>query len=495
MKRSRRYFSVLRWLALVLVFAAVLLTVFNLVRYSRMRSAFPPGMMIAGVPVGGMAQQQAAERIVQAYGIPIELRYADASIQIRPSELGFELELERMLAAADLQRINQPFWSAFWDFLWNRLPVPAGVPLSAKISEETMQTFLKNEIAPRYDQPPEPAMPIPGTVTFSGGKPGSILDIQRAVVLIKDALRSPSSRIVNLTYQVVAPSRPSLQNLQILLQQTIDQAGFDGLTEIYLLDLQTRQELSFVYERGENYPPGVAFTAASTVKIPIMISVHKRIPEPMPEGIQRLLALMVERSENGPADTMMQTVMDENLGPLQVTEDLQSLGMENTFLAGYFYPGAPLLRRYATPGNSRTDINTGPDAYNQTTPPEIGMLLDDIFQCAQTGGGSLMAVFEGEITQGECQNMIDLLAGNKIGVLLQAGLPEGTVFAHKHGWILENDGLIHHMSDIGIVYSPGGNYIVTAFFYHPVQVIFDPVNQLAANLSRAIYNYFNFESN
>jgi hypothetical protein len=27
-----------------------------------------------------------------------------------------------MLAAADQQRIEQPFWSAFWDYLWNTLP-------------------------------------------------------------------------------------------------------------------------------------------------------------------------------------------------------------------------------------------------------------------------------------------------------------------------------------------------------------------------------------
>jgi beta-lactamase class A len=87
--------------------------------------------------------------------------------------------------------------------------------------------------------------------------------------------------------------------------------------------------------------------------------------------------------------------------------------------------------------------------------------------------------------------MITYLTRNRIGVLLQAGLPEGTRFAHKHGWILESDGVIHTMSDVGIVYSPSGNYVVAVYLYHPVQVIFDPVNQMMANISRAIYNYFN----
>ena len=39
-----------------------MLTVFQLVSYSRIRNNFPPGMIIAGVPVGGLSQQEAAQR-------------------------------------------------------------------------------------------------------------------------------------------------------------------------------------------------------------------------------------------------------------------------------------------------------------------------------------------------------------------------------------------------------------------------------------------------
>lgn len=90
--------------------------------------------------------------------------------------------------------------------------------------------------------------------------------------------------------------------------------------------------------------------------------------------------------------------------------------------------------------------------------------------------------------------MIELLAENRIGVLAQAGLPEGTKFAHKHGWILDYDGLIHNMSDVGIAYTPGGSYVLALYLYHPVQVVFDPANRLSADLSRAIYNYFNLSN-
>jgi len=474
-----------------MVFTAALLSVFQLVSFSRIRSIFPSEMRIAGVPVGGLDQKQAADRLVQAYGVPIELRYGDAIIQIKPSVVGFNLDLEGMLAAADLQRLSQPFWPAFWDYLWNRPSQAGEVPLSATISESRLRAYLRDDVAARYDQPPSAAMPVPGSTSFQSGKPGTVLDIDRAVTLIEDALRSPSARVVNLSFGKVNPARPSLQNLQILLKQIIQLSGFDGLSELYMMDLQTQQELHFALSNGADIPGDISFTAASTMKIPIMVSILRRVPEPLPKDITDQLELMIERSENDPADQLMEQVLDKTTGPLLVTQDMEALGLNNTFLAGYFFPGAPLLKRFTTPANQRTDVSTDPDAYNQTTPTEIGMLLDDLYQCSQTGGGSLAAVFPGEITQNKCRSMITYLTRNKIAVLLEAGLPEGVQIAHKHGWITSNDGLIHTIGDAGIIYTTGGNYVLTIFLYHPTQLLFDPANQLVAQLSTAVYNYFN----
>ncbi|NPV57462.1 MAG: hypothetical protein HPY76_12425, partial [Anaerolineae bacterium] len=205
--------SLLQALSLLFISSAVILLVYQLVIFSRIRLTFLPGQVIAGVPTGGLTQQQAADRLVQAYGVPVELIYNDQVIQLRPSVVGFDLELEAMIAAADLQRINQPFWSAFWDYLWNRTEAPAEVPLRATISEARLRSFLTEEVAPRYDQPATPPQPIPGSTTFEPGSPGVVLDIDRAVLLVEDALRSPSRRIINLSFDRVNPSRPSLANL------------------------------------------------------------------------------------------------------------------------------------------------------------------------------------------------------------------------------------------------------------------------------------------
>jgi hypothetical protein len=108
-------------------------------------------------------------------------------------------------------------------------------------------------------------------------------------------------------------------------------------------------------------------------------------------------------------------VIDQNLGPLGVTDDMHQLGLVNTFLAGHFYIGAPLLRAYETPANQRLDVNTSPDLYNQTTTSDIGMLLADIYQCATTGGGALVAVYEGRITQTSARPCCHTFRGTRPG--------------------------------------------------------------------------------
>jgi beta-lactamase class A len=267
------------------------------------------------------------------------------------------------------------------------------------------------------------------------------------------------------------------------------------LTGLYLLDLQNQEEIHFAYRLGEDYPtaPDVAFTAASIIKIPIMVSVFRRLGEIPDVETTRLLEEMIEKSGNDPADWVMERVIQDTLAPMEVTKDMQALGLENTFLAGYFAPGSPLLQAYQTPANTRTDIDTDPDIYNQTTPSDMGMLLEDIYQCNQTGGSALAAVYPGEFTQAECQTMITYLTKNKLGSLIEGGVPDGTRVAHKHGWVTYF-GIINTIGDAGIVYTPGGNYVLVIFLYRAEQLVWDPAAALIADLSRAVYNYYNLPS-
>jgi len=495
--RNRNTSILVRIVSILLLTATIVLVIITLIGYSRQRNNYPAGMTIGGVPVGGLSPQEASERILLVYTTPVEARYGEAIIHIDPSAVGFEIDLESMLAAADLSRTGGSFWGGYWNYLWNQEPAAVAIPLRATINEDALRAYLQNEIASRYDIPPEPARPIPGSASFVPGQPGQILDIERAILLIEDALRSPFNRTISLTFQRSTASRPTAVNLKILLQQTITLAEYDGVFGFYMLDLQTGQEIHFAMDKGVEIPtePDVAFTASSTIKIPIMISYYiKNGPSALDERTSELILNMIRKSENPPADALMERLNAFN-GPLIVTEDLQKIGLENTFIAGFFcnvYEPCPLLKRFSTPANQRLDVFTDPDLYNQTTTSDMGMLLADIYQCSTTGGGALVAAFPGQITQEVCQQMISFLAADKIGVLIEAGVPEGTQVAHKHGWISDaGSGVIKNISDSAIVYTPGGNYVLVMYAYHPVQAVWEPVSKLFADLSQVVYNYFN----
>jgi beta-lactamase class A len=491
--RNRDTSFLLRWISLLFIVAAVVLLIIQLVSYSRLRSYYPPGMTIAKIPVGGIDPQSASQRLIQVYNnTPVEIRYGGQIIQMDPSAAGFSINLESMLAAADYERTGSAFWLGFWDYLWNRQSDPAEIPLIATLNQEQLDSYLREEIATRYDQPAIPAQPIAGSAQFQPGIPGQALDIPRAAVLVEDALRSPAIRIVSLTFTNVKPPRPSLENMQIQIQQIVDLAGFDGIVGIYITDLQSGEVLHFIYRDGGLVPvnPDLAFTASSTIKIPIMISTYKKAGPTLDEETKNLILDMITKSENPQSDLLM-SKLDEFRGPLIVTDTLRQLGIENTFIAGYFFDNAPLLEVIRTPANSRTDVTTNPDIYNQVTPSDIGIILEDLYQCSETGGGALVAAFPGKITKDSCREMINFLKQDRIGVLIEAGLPDGTQLAHKHGWISGPSGIIQNISDAAIVYSPGGDYVLAIYVYHPVQAIWEPVSEMIAKISEAVYNYFN----
>ncbi len=497
--RSRNTNILLRGVSILLLTVTIVLTVVSLVGYSRQRNNYPPGMTIAGVPVGGLDPAAASQRLLEVYTSPIEAQYAGALIHIDPQVVGFKADVDSMMAAADLVRTGGQFWSGYWNYLWNQPPLADAVPLRANIEEQRLRTYLQNEIAPRYDVSPLPPQPLPDRTGFAGGSPGQVLDTDRAVALIEDALRSPTNRTVILSYSENAVARPTMDNLQLLLEQHIKSTGFDGIIGVFVTDLQTGQEIYFALNQGEDIStePDIAFTASSTIKIPILTSYFIQTgDQPVSATINSIILNMIKKSENPPSDALM-SELDPNTGPLVVSQYMKTIGLENTFLAGYFAPGSPLLQRYNTPANQRTDISTDPDPYNQTTPSDMGMLLVDIYQCSETGGGALVAAFPDKMDKNVCKQIIDYLLTDKIGVLIEAGVPEGTQVAHKHGWVVDTSGIDHDWSDAGIVYTPGGNFVLSIYTYHPVQLVFVDVdnkigiNHLFADLAKTVYSFYN----
>ena len=137
-----------------------------------------------------------------------------------------------------------------------------------------------------------------------------------------------------------------------------------------------------------------------------------------------------------------------------------------------------------TPANSRTDITTKPDPYMQTTPLDAGLLLEMIYQCSH-GGGALMVAYPGDLAIDECNQMIEWMSTNRIDSLVEAGVPVGTRVAHKHGFT----GDTH--ADAALVFSPGGDFVLVVFLYHPQWLEWEESAPLIADIATATYNYFN----
>src|SRR5690606_2533294 len=102
-------------------------------------------------------------------------------------------------------------------------------------------------------------------------------------------------------------------------------------------------------------------------------------------------------------------------GIASVTNTVQLVGAQNTFLTAPFIEGVAnqQLGSIAAPDtNPNPNFNTYPDTYNQTTPEDMGTLFNLIYDCANYGSG-LMSIFpDGEITQNECRQMLELTSAN-----------------------------------------------------------------------------------
>jgi hypothetical protein len=491
--RNRNTNIILRGVSILFLTAALVLSIVSLTRYSRQRNNYPAGMNIAGVPVGALTPTEASQRLLEVYTSPIEMLYNDAVIHIDPAVIGFQLDVDTMLAAADLTRTGNSFWGAFWDYLWNRTPPETTIPLSAKISDERLREYLQNEIATRYDVPPAPAVPVPGGTTFLAGQPGQTLDIDRAVLLISDALRSPTNRSVALTFARSSAARPTIDNLSILLKQIVAVSDFDGLIGLYMVDLQTGDEIHFAINNKQeiSVEPDIAFTASSTIKVPIVTSYLINRGSNLDAATTDVISRVLGKSDNSATDLVLERI-NAAIGPLIVTQDMKTIGLNSTFINGFFALGSPPLSpRPVTPGNSRTDISSDPDPYSQTTPSEMGALLADLYRCSKNSGGALIAAFPDKVSPATCQLLIDFMAQDKLGSLIQGGVPDGTLVPHKHGYVPASDGVVHDTSDVGIVYTPDGNFVLSIYSYHPVTNIWDIINPLIGNLTEAIYNYFN----
>ncbi len=498
-ERQRMQFPVLEIVSTLLLLGAILLVMFEVIDYSDQRDNLPTDLTVAGIAVGGLSEVDAQARWESIYvDQPVQLYYGSNLILLAPNEVGFRTNSEAMLAEARAQSTQEKnFWAGFWNFLGRRPVAAVSVPLDATYDRSLLREYLE-DIAARYDTHPGSANIDLNTLTFNTGLAGTQLDIDAALPLIEQALFNPepSARRVNLPTVAAGAQQQDMQTLRdaifaLMAEMDFEYNGEDTLVSVYIMDLETGEKVRILSD--------VPHSARSVIKIPIMINLfRKELLVPSGTDIAYLLTESILCSNNSASNFIMQYAGEgESFDALrdglrQVSCTAQELGAEHTYISAPLYvvdreyQFEAQVCRPETPGNMPDKTN--PDPYAQTTAEDIGRLLTQIYDCANYDSG-LRAVYPNDITQNECRQMIELMNGNRIDRLIELGLPEGTTFAHKNGWGLETS------ADAGIVFSPGGDYVISIFTWErdldgnglPTLASWELIEEI----SRLTWNYFN----
>jgi beta-lactamase class A len=249
--------------------------------------------------------------------------------------------------------------------------------------------------------------------------------------------------------------------------------GYDGVAGVYVRDLEG--------DFGYGVRPDEEFFTASTIKLPVMVAVYRKVDEGelsfsqmieikeedwaagagwlqweragTRQTVGDLLLLMMTQSDNVATNALVRTVG----GADHVNEVARSLGAENTLL-------------YQKVSSERAAI---PQLDNRSTPRDMAAMLQEIA--------------DGEAaSEKSCGYMIELMDLNELDWWLDAGLPANVYAANKAGWLYEV------YDDVGIVKAGDRPYVVAIMSKYGTGDV-DKGQVLIEELSRTVWESQNSE--
>ncbi len=309
------------------IVAMVIFLLFKLYQYGNFRRFYPAGLTAAGVPIGGLGRDQAADALNDRYiSAPVIVFHADEAVEVSPTDIDFTLDLETMLGQADFQRQQQDFWSGFWGFLWNRPVEVEHVELRATHIPESLTTVLET-ISTSLDDPALPPQPVPTTLSFQYGEPGIATNILASSSDVQAAFYRAIDREAHLKLAPTDAERPEINILARLIVNHLE--DFDGVASIFIMDLNNGEEIAINADQ--------AMSGMSIVKVPIVLEVLRALENKPSLDQEKLISeTLVIQSGNFSANLLLDVIAGEDdayLGADIVTESMQDLGLENTFIA------------------------------------------------------------------------------------------------------------------------------------------------------------------
>ena len=240
-----------------------------------------------------------------------------------------------------------------------------------------------------------------------------------------------------------------LQGLGTLLQSELD--SLDSEWDLWVEDLSGGEAVHC----ARNIKDGQGMVSASLIKLFIMGAVYEHIERGdfTEESVWRDLYAMITISDNTAANTLTRLLGggDADAGMRAVTAWAASIGCESV-RHNRLMLQANGLENYVTAGD-----------------------------CARI----LRLIYDGDCVSEACsERMLALLKDQQVNDRIPAGLPGTVSTAHKTGNLAALC-----VADAGIVFSPGGDYILCAICNHPVSD--DGAAKEIAKLSGIVFGYFN----
>ncbi len=433
--------------------------------------------IVAGVDVGGMRLDEAADQLdvsLAPLRLPLELNAGDASMALRPSDIGMELSLGTMLDKALEQQAQG-----------NAVRVPLRVRFDKSQLHDQLEAFAQqSSISPTLSFVISDTEPISRSFVIT---PGLRFDVERALSRVANRLNTPQgARRVTLE-MLPAPDMPAPRPTFAELQQEVEAlaAEWEGIAGIYLHDLESGQTVTINAD--------TVFSGASIMKVAILLHAYTKL-DTIDDELQARIDKMIIESDNMAANDVLAAAVSGQgtdaalVGVIEMSDMLEDLGFTYTYMnmpyEGYDYlVGLQGIAIEYGPPQQGPPPFTASDPLLRTTPAEISRLFLMIEECRQ-GSGVLLEQFD-LLTADRCQEILDLLARNGDNERIVAGIPPDVRVEHKSGWVQD----MH--ADAAIVRSPGGDYLLTIYLWRGVDELPDLwANPYIVALSRLVYTAY-----
>jgi hypothetical protein len=331
---------------------------------------------------------------------------------------------------------------------------------------------------------------------FDPGEPGYTFNVTRATTLVDLKLRAGMTEPISFEPELVPPPPLSKEVLLPPLKERL--AQFPGITSILVKNLDTGEVL---YESNVDY----ILSGMSVVKIGIMVEVYRHFGgEVDAQTHQEMLDMLGSESCNPCANRLLAVVGGGSRydGAARVTQTMRRLGLDNFYLCAPFREvrwddgtsGYAQLGSLVWTANSswlQESQKPGYDPCVRATPREMAKLLEMIYLGSQDEG-LLHDAYPNIFTPQVCQDMVDIMAANDLRNMLGSGIPAEVKLAHKHGFSGYAVSWGDTRAEVGIVFSPGANWLISFYIWQDTDWINWGINQpLYRDVSNMLYNYFN----